>query len=60
MLPKDDSSATKAERAAALRAARRAALEAKALRQNLRRRKAQTHARATSPTPAEAGTKECP
>jgi len=60
MPPQDDSAPAKAERAASLRAARRAALEAKALRENLARRKAQSRARATNPaTAAGGGEKEC-
>jgi hypothetical protein len=43
-----EDSLTKAERAAAMRAAKRAELEAAALRANLRRRKAQIRARETS------------
>jgi len=54
---KDDSPPTKAERAAMARAQRKAAQEAAALRENLRRRKAQTRARATEP--AAEGPKEC-
>ncbi len=57
MAAKDDSTQTKAERAARERAARRAAMEAKALRDNLARRKAQTRARAA---PAAGGPDKCP
>jgi len=51
MPPKDDSTQTKAERAAAARAQRKAAQEAAALRENLRRRKAQSRARTAAPAP---------
>jgi len=57
MAAKDDSTQTKAERAARERATRRAAMEAKALRDNLARRKAQTRARAA---PAAGGPDKCP
>jgi len=57
---KDDSvPPTKAERAAAARAQRKAAQEAAALRANLLRRKAQTRARAAIPAEREGGPKEC-
>jgi len=59
MPTKDDSPPSKAERAAQLRAARRAALEAKALRENLARRKAQTRARATAPANTAGGPEKC-
>lgn len=51
-----EESPTKAERAAAQRAAKRAELEAAALRDNLRRRKAQTRAREL---PRPEGEKPC-
>jgi hypothetical protein len=58
MPPKDESPPTKAERAAAARAQRKAALEAAALRANLLRRKGQNRARAAKPV-EEGGPKEC-
>jgi hypothetical protein len=51
---------TKAEIAAAARAARRAAQEAAALRANLHRRKEQDRARKTKASAAPEGAKQCP
>jgi hypothetical protein len=50
---------TKAEIAAAKRAASRAALEAAALRANLHRRKQQDRARKAKPAAPPEGAKEC-
>lgn len=58
-MSKDDSPPpTKAERAASVRAKRKAAQEAAALRANLLRRKAQTRARAATPAERE-GAEKC-